>query len=333
MHIYLDESGTFAATTDPGSYCVVAAYVVPEASKRRAEETLRAFKLSINRTASDEVKGEISEADYFRLLEALADVDAFVVALATDASMNVDVPTHKEGQAKKIDDWIPQMIHPEGKAMVAKSAIDIRALSNQNYIELLCRCLLAWETIKKSTLYYSQRVPATLGTFRWNFDQKDIAKNRFEATFSDVLGTLLQSMSVADPMITLREGDYSHFFRFHGKDDNRPYWFPAPKKGGEVQAIKSALWREHMRFVDSKQHPGVQIADQVVRGIRRCLRGEFVDNDRAAALLGRLMVTLGRKIPPMTFVAFSNAGEVLLEKSVAERANIMRRNARLMLTQ
>jgi|LakWasMet22_HOW5_FD_contig_21_185396_length_1170_multi_5_in_0_out_0_1 hypothetical protein len=48
--------------------------------------------------------------------------------------------------------------------------------------------------------------------------------------------------------------------------------------------------REDVRFVDSKTDAGVQIADLLASGLRRCLRGQFADNEYVASLIGSLMV-------------------------------------------
>ncbi|WP_441295729.1 hypothetical protein [Pseudomonas umsongensis] len=43
-----------------------------------------------------------------------------------------------------------------------------------------------------------------------------------------------------------------------------------------------------MQFVDSKSDFGVQLADLLTSGLRRCLKKELNDNLRVAAFLGRL---------------------------------------------
>jgi hypothetical protein len=329
MHIFIDESGPFAETREPGSYCAVAAYVIPEPQRKVAEEALRQFKLRSGKSAFEEVKArDVTEDDYFFLLEQLRKVQGIVIAIVTDASMNTNTANHKEQQAKKVDEWAPQMIHAEGKAMVHKVAADIRKLSNQNYVELHCRANLVWDVVRRATLYFVQRSPATLGHFRWNFDQKDLRKTHFESTMADLLGILSQSISARTPLAMLEGADYSHFKRFEDEGGDIS-WFPGPHDN--ITQVKAALYREHLRFVDSKACPGIQIADLIVNGITRCLRGRFKDNDRAAELLGRLMVGVEDHAPSVQFVMFSQDGPDRLQGDVARRVEIMANNSRNMV--
>jgi hypothetical protein len=51
-----------------------------------------------------------------------------------------------------------------------------------------------------------------------------------------------------------------------------------------------------MRFVDSKDSHGIQVAHLIASGIRKCLRGEFCDNESVAAALGKMMVQAKRQL-------------------------------------
>ena len=48
--------------------------------------------------------------------------------------------------------------------------------------------------------------------------------------------------------------------------------------------------RGNLKFEDSKRSYGIQMADLLASGLRRCLRGKFQDNDAVAMALGRLML-------------------------------------------
>ncbi|NWD09801.1 DUF3800 domain-containing protein, partial [Pseudomonas gingeri] len=86
------------------------------------------------------------------------------------------------------------------------------------------------------------------------------------------------------------------------------------------------IFREDFQFVDSKNDFGIQLADLLSAGIRRCLRKEFKDNIRAAALLGRLMTQSLVDPCPLTFVSFGAGGA--LDSAVNELANMMSRQQR-----
>lgn len=332
MRIFLDESGTFSAAPESGAFCVVAAYVVPERAEQFAYDALNQFKKDAGYGSGIEVKRRsVAEDTYFRFLEKLGSLEGIAIALATDAGLNAGARTHQDMQANKIAKNEPRMVHPEGKASVRRLVTDLRSLSVQNYIELVCRTHLAWSVIKTATLYFVQRDPETLARFEWRFDQKDISQNRFETTFKTVSIGLMQSISFRDPIICVEGLDYSYFdaqFAWTGDD---PDWLP-PVNGKQERIDAGKIWRTNHRFVDSAADPGVQIADLVSSGIYGCLRGRFANNDQAAFLLGRLMVCPAKGSEVIQLIALAEHQiERPVASSVARRVAIMRRAARPML--
>jgi hypothetical protein len=331
MHIFIDESGSFAQTDIPNSFSAEVAYIIPENNLAIALAALRRYKRRAGRMPFEEVKaGLATEENYFHFLADLRGAGGFVTGVVSDGSLQGDIANHKAQQANKIDQHVPVMVYDEGKVMVAKAAADVRHLSNPNYVELHCRAKLAWGVVRRATLYYSQCDPKTLGAFRWAFDAKDVNLNHFESTMADLLGTLTQSHSVETPLIQLEGADYSHFQRFTAEDQDAR-WFPAPE-GADLIVMNGKLFREDMEFPDSKASPGVQIADLMANGLRKCLKGEFTDNDRAAAFLGNLMIREPGGVPSLEFVMFDGGEEQrLLDRAVSRRVRIMDHNGMSMV--
>jgi len=331
MHIFIDESGSFVQTDAPNSFSAEVAYIVPESKLAIAEAALRRYKRRAGRRPSEEVKAAATtEENCLLFLEDLSWAGGFVTGVVSDGSLQGDIAHHQAQQANKIDEYVPVMVHDEGKAMVAKAAADIRRLSNQNYVELHCRAKLAWGVVRRASLYYSQREPKTLGAFRWAFDAKDVQQNHFESTMANLLGTLMQSQSVDLPLLQLKGADYSHFQRFTAEDRNES-WLPVPE-GADVIVMNGKLFHEHMEFLDSKRSPGVQIADLVANGLTRCLRGRFADGDRAAVCLGNLMIREEGGCPSLEFVTFAGGREpCALDREVTRRVKIMARHGMSML--
>ena len=81
------------------------------------------------------------------------------------------------------------------------------------------------------------------------------------------------------------------------------------------------LIRGNIKFMDSKDSSGIQVVDLVVSGIRRCLRGQFSDNDKAASTLGRLMLQAKHNAPPLNLISFADDRPVTIE--VARLVRIM----------
>jgi hypothetical protein len=65
------------------------------------------------------------------------------------------------------------------------------------------------------------------------------------------------------------------------------------------------IMRDDFQFVDSKMELGVQIADLLSAGFRRCLRGGFEENKSIAKLLGTLLVHDLKKDFPVCLVGFT----------------------------
>jgi hypothetical protein len=87
-----------------------------------------------------------------------------------------------------------------------------------------------------------------------------------------------------------------------------------------IIAVKLQV-REYIRFEDSKCSLGIQIADLLASGVRRCLRGGFKQNNKAAFLLWALMVQAMHNKPTIDIIAFKEG--VVKEKFAAYAIRIM----------
>jgi hypothetical protein len=336
MHIFLDESGSFASSQKPGSFSLVCGFVVPEAQLRRCAEVLRRFKI-INGFAHDqEVKRrDVTEEAYFALLEALQREQGVVFVVATDAAANTEAEEHKQSQIGNILANEPRMRFPEGKAGVRQFAEAIRSLSTQQWIELSCRLFLIHEVVSRGTLYFVTRCPGTLGAFRWSFDRKDVHRNHFDHTFEELTLPLTQQLFIDDPPMMLQGADYSAFRRFYSAEPY-PEWLPKPqiaadREGPMIDTRK--LWREHLVFADSATTPGVQLADLMSSGIYGLLRQSFRDNDRAADLLGAMLVQPERGRHALDLIGFGKGPVTTVDPGVAKLIHRMKQSARPMLPQ
>jgi hypothetical protein len=334
MHIFLDESGSFVRSTKRGSFCLVVAYIVPEATLPTVEEAILWFRHDAGNALGGELKrSDAPEEAYLKFLQRLNRLNGIAVAVATDSSFNGQVANHRQQQAQNIRDYVPKMIYEGGKKGLLDLADALARLSDQNYVELFCRTYLAWEVVKISTMYYSLRVPETLRAFSWRFDQKNLTRNRFETTFEAIAPAFMQTISMRETMIQIKEADYSAFERFNWEGPE-PDWLP-PLKGGRDRIDAGKIWREDLDFVDSKRVLGVQAADLIASGLYGVLRGKLQQNDRAARLLGSLMVSHGRYIEPLQLIALGAADgkneDMRLSRITGRCVNHIRRAARPVL--
>jgi hypothetical protein len=182
-------------------------------------------------------------------------------------------------------------------------------------------------------LYFVQRRPKCLGKFRWRIDQKNSDKPTFEQAFEKLTPALLQVTSIEEPSIALKGADYSAFSRFiyaHGEEPRylkEEYGIDiSPDFGVNI----GKLFREDIQFGDSKTNWGVQIADLLASGVRRCLRGGFDDNDLAAKLIGRLTLDNEKGKEPIMLLGFSER-KVGLGTSAWNAIKYISQNSRPML--
>jgi Protein of unknown function (DUF3800) len=313
MNIFIDESGSFVNSSKLNSWNCVAAYVMPECIKAKSKRVLAMLKSKSIPSAKrgGEIKlRHVSESDYFQFLTRLGNLDGVLFAVVTDAGRNdiADVRFHQKEQAAKIRANIPRMIYEEGKRGLGLLADQLEALSPQLYVQLHCQVNMLFDIIDRSLLYFVQRDPITLRRFKWRIDQKNSAKTDFENAFEKVAPVLLQSRAIDEPLIMLKGADYSALQPYRYKEGEAPSYL-SEATGIEIKSglnIGKVL-RENHKFEDSTRSEGIQIADLLASGIRRCLRNGFEDNQTAAQLLGRLMIQGQQRRPPLQLIGFEMA--------------------------
>jgi Protein of unknown function (DUF3800) len=334
MNIFIDESGTFVASKNPESWNSIAAYVLPERIQTKVRAELAKLKKACGVSVTKEIKlNEITEKYYEVFLYRLGKLSGCLFAIAIDSGQNPKdtILAHQADLVAETRDKIRIMIYESGKRSVEKLAHDIDSLSPQLYVQMRCQVTLINDILHRGLIYYVQRDPVTLGRFKWRIDQKTGPKARFERTFKTVIPILLQSMSLREPLIFLEDADYSYFKPFEYADGQEPAYlrdyYGIDMKGG-INVGK--IVHDNVAFPDSKHDIGVQIADLLASGIRRCLRGNFANNERIAALLGVLMIQNAHDVPPLHLLGF-NEYNTKPSKHVIRLVRIMQTNCRRML--
>ena len=205
-------------------------------------------------------------------------------------------------------------------------------ISPQLYAQLVCQVDLLHAVVSRSINYFAQRVPATLGEFRWRIDQKNTTKTTFEEAFEKIAPALLQSRSLREPSARVLGFDYRHFTRYEFPDDDPPDYL-ATEYGIKVEHAMNVgkLIRGNLKFEDSKKSIGIQVADLLASGLRRCLRGGFTDNEAVAHAMGRLTLQNERGKFPIHLVSFAEL-EHSADSIASNVVKAMARQSRNMLT-
>jgi len=332
MFIFVDESGSFAQAQNAGSWCVVAAYVVPEVDRRKVERVLGSLKRRLACAYSDEVKlKHVAEPELKRFLRELGELESTLFVSAIDLGQEDAgrVARHQADQVARIRANRSKMLYEEGRALIDDLSGRVERLSSQLYTQMVVQIDLLDQVFRATPLYYAQRVPATLSSFRWRMDEKNAARPVFEQTLTHMAPALIQAKSLREPGIFVNEFDYSHFEKnFRNAPEDVPDYLQEAAGHTIRSSVNLAAVMRDLAFVRSHDVLGIQVADLLASAWRRALRGEFVDNDEVAMLLGRLTVQRQASSPPIHLIAFA-ADQV--ERGTAYRvASIARRNARPM---
>jgi hypothetical protein len=178
MYVFIDEAGTFRVPTTTREVSCVSALVVPEPC---AATLFRKFRKLVApwKGRAREIKGsDLDERQVAAVVKLLRRFDVLVFAACVDTGVNTTamVEAHKHGQAAFLRAITPKM-SPELTAHVRSLADRTRSLSNQLYVQWLLLQEIVAEALRWSTLYYVQRIPKTLGAFKWRTDAKDRSIN------------------------------------------------------------------------------------------------------------------------------------------------------------
>jgi len=335
MFIFLDESGTFLHSPVQDSWCVVAAYVIPEHLRRKVDALMLSVRRTGNNGAETKLK-HLADEQYIWFLSELKKLGGLAFAVAVDVGLHSPsgIEHHRDGQADKVIEHREMMIHDAARQGLTNLSNQIRSLPVQLYTQLSCQLKLFHRIITATTLYFAQRHPPALGHFRWRLDQKARVPTVYEDAFRKVLPVILQTMSLEDPMIMLEGENYSYFERFNYPKGQEPTYlrdhYGIETRGGDLTNIGQVV-REDFELVDSAGCAGVQVADLLSSGLRRLLRGGFSDPEAVARLLGGNMVQEVRNNVPVMLVSLDKTADV--SSGVAHLLRIISASTRPMLTQ
>jgi hypothetical protein len=333
VNVYIDESGSFVNAPTFGKWNAVAALAMPESGRKKLDAMVHQLRAQSASLVAREVKlNDVVEDRYLRFLADLEKLNAVVFCTATDSGLNTSerIAEHQQFQVDAVLKHVGKMKHEAGRRGVQLMASQLRKLSPQLYVQLVCQINLMFDVVSRSITYFAQHSPSTLREFRWRVDQKNSARPDFEEAFEKLSPALLQSRSIEEPLTMVRGFNYSFM---------KQYEFPGgkpPEYLNEAYGIKvenafdlGKLVRGNMKFMDSKDSSGIQAIDLVVSGIRRCLRGEFPNNELVAASLGKLMLQAIHNGASLNLVAFGI--EAPLSTETARVVKLMSVNSRRMI--
>ena len=171
---------------------------------------------------------------------------------------------------------------------------EFEKLPYQLYMQSRILTELLIRIIQESSILFARRDPPELAAFRWIIDAKDTTKTAYEKCWELIVGGLIQSFLLINPLVAIRGGDYSHMFRnFIARDQVWPSYLPVPDidpvDAGPIFDIGKILDKD-MSFKDSKICEGLQLADITTNAFRRATMGRL--RYSGWCRLGELMMRL-----------------------------------------
>ena len=313
MYIYVDESGIFA---NPGkkdmAVSCMAALVIPETFQKYIFKRFKYLKSNWGMGSIEPKGSQLDEKQVFQVVSVLNRYNVIVKACVIDMGLHSDahILEHKQGQADAITTNLTPKHHPNLVRQLEEIRVRLKQLPNQLYVQSCVLTELVDSVIRVSTLYYCQRVPSTLSSFRWVIDAKGENISEYEDLWSTIVMPMIQSISLSNPMIFLEGGDYSSFDRKFDMTMHAPPEYLIPHIGHD-KAVEpfyccnaKKIMTEYLAFESSEKNMGLQLADIVTNAIRRALHGNLQMDGWGD--LGKLMVETEKGKNTLTMLLLHN---------------------------
>lgn len=271
MYIYIDESGQFISLNKVRSRAAaVVALVIPSSQRVALVREFKKLRKRL-RPGAIEIKGSsVSESEAAEILAVLGKYDLVLEAVVVDVGQHNDddVSRFKVEQSDKLLEHITREHQPSLIQEILQIQTRLVGLSNQLFIQAFCMFELVSRLFETATMYYSQRAPHELGQFRWRIDAKGDRVTTVEQLWTLLVLPIIYTKTLKIPMGMIPGGDYSFYERFDAPPDP-----DEPPKPGHYRTDLKRVFRDDLRFLDSRDDLGLQIVDIVAAILTRALNG------------------------------------------------------------
>lgn len=282
MNIYIDEAGVFVKPEqNKCAVSTVGALILPENKTKiifSKFETLKSKWGFRNR----EVKGsQLDESQVDSVIEMLQQYNVMFEVVGIDMNIQNDdeITAHKFERAQKMISAITDEYNKILVVHLHKTKIEIESLPNQLYVQVSMTIELLIQVFQKTMLNYSLRKPKELEFFKWMVDAKDLSITTSEKIWKTLILPLAQSRSFDKPLLMIEEeGNYSYFFKNRKSGDIPNYLTKhvSDKDPNDFFELNSVF--SDIKFENSKNNLGVQLADILTTSIRRSMNGKLQKN-------------------------------------------------------
>ncbi len=278
MNIYIDEAGIFVKPEqNKCAVSTVGALILPENKTTIIFSKFEALKNKWGYKGK-EIKGsELNESQVNSVIKMLEKYNIMfeVVAIDMNIQNNDRITAHKLDRAQKMISCITDEFSKILINNLHKIKEEIESLPNQLYVQVSITIELLIQVFQKTMLNYSLRKPKELEFFKWIVDAKDLNITTSEKIWKTLILPLTQSRSLDKPLLMIKEGDYKYFFKNRKSGDipnylNNHIGDKDPNDFFEINSVFSDI-----KFENSKNNTGVQIADILTTSIRRSMNGKL----------------------------------------------------------
>ena len=277
MHIFIDESGTFAPQIHRRhSIAAVGALVIPSSAMKGFEKLYARLRRRLPKTKG-EVKGrDLSEAHVIEVARILRKIGALFEVVAVDLGMHSkeELTFHRTGQAEAMTTHLTPEHHTTLVGEIWKLRRELEDMPLQLYVQSVALGELVYQTLNHADTYFAFRTPPELGEYHWRIDAKDrLGITPWEKWWSTVVLPMTESKTFREPLMAAEGGDYRWQERFRIRPDGYKLQFVNDAEKGDFFDLKLLL-TEDFQF-SSEPEFGLEAVDIVTNTIRRSLSGHF----------------------------------------------------------
>lgn len=295
----------------------VGALIIPSSKKKAVFSDFEWLKRKWG-FSKTEVKGsKLDETQVAQAVEMLKKYDVLFEVSVIDMEYHPDdaLADFKSKSVAGITESLTPEHLPEIIAEVNNLARSVNAMSNPLFVQAVMLQYLIPRTLQHGLLYYARRIPEELARFYWTIDAKQSTIIDYERAWSLLIYATMSTASLSNPVWFAEGGDYSYFDRFIEpveEDDEFLGQFGLSRDEIRGISLKMVLG-EYLKFQDSKNSIGLQLADIVTTSTRRALKGTL--GETGWGEIGRLMLAKRQPngkllaIEPIRFNLYGIAGD------------------------
>jgi len=278
MNIYIDEAGVFVKPSqNKSAISAVGALILSEKKEKIIFSKFEALKTKWGFKDKEAKGSKLSESQVASVIDILEKYNVMFEIVAIDMNIQNDdgVTVHKLDIANKMISCITDEFNETLIKNLHNTKEEIESLPNQLYIQVSLTIELLIQVFQKTMLNYSLRKPKELEFFKWIVDAKNLNITTSEKIWKTLVLPLAQSRSFEEPVLMIKEGDYSHYYKNRKSGDIPNYLSEHvkdkdPNNFTELNSVYSDI-----KFEDSKNNLGVQLADILITSMRRSMNGNL----------------------------------------------------------